>query len=173
MYQRKKLSWSSDSSDIYDLSRCEECGGYYCNVMYFQKDFKSWTSGNNDIDKFIKNAQLSSHSGNKALEWIPYDKLHNIKYIEKIGVFKANWIDGYINNWDNINQNWVRYGKNMVITLKCLSNPKIGASNFINKIETDYKFYGITQDPQTKDYMMVLNDKCKKCNNLIIAQKKH
>jgi hypothetical protein len=37
----------------------------------------------------------------------------------------------------------------------------------------DHEFYGITQDPKTKSYMIVLGNKCKKCNhvcNTIIFQ---
>src|SRR5581483_4877518 len=30
----------------------------------------------------------------------------------------------------------------------------------------DYVFYGITQDPKTKNYMMVLNDICKNCKSI-------
>ncbi|RGB36389.1 hypothetical protein C1646_758206 [Rhizophagus diaphanus] len=40
--------------------------------------------GNNDIDKFIQDTQLSAHSDvREALEWIPYDRFHDIKYIAK------------------------------------------------------------------------------------------
>jgi hypothetical protein len=26
----------------------------YCNSIYFQSNFKNWTSGNNDVDEFIQ-----------------------------------------------------------------------------------------------------------------------
>ncbi|GES99660.1 kinase-like domain-containing protein [Rhizophagus clarus] len=42
----------------------------------------NWTSGNDDIDKFILNTQLLCHDNvEEIIEWIPYDKFHNIKYI--------------------------------------------------------------------------------------------
>uniref|UniRef100_U9T5X2 Protein kinase domain-containing protein n=1 Tax=Rhizophagus irregularis (strain DAOM 181602 / DAOM 197198 / MUCL 43194) TaxID=747089 RepID=U9T5X2_RHIID len=57
-------------------------------------------SGNNDIDKFIQDTQLSVRYDTKeALEWIPYDRLFNIEYIAdgKFGkVYRANWIDGWM-----------------------------------------------------------------------------
>ena len=64
-----------------------DCGCYIeCNVKRFQQNFKNWTSGNNVIDKFIQNTQLSAHSkSEKALEWIPYYKFYDIKYITKDG----------------------------------------------------------------------------------------
>src|SRR6266498_2416806 len=97
---------------------CEECNqntGYKwckaCNSKSFQQNFKKWTSGNVDIDKFIQETQLSANSHHQVLEWIPYDRFYDIKYIAKGGfgkVYKANWIDGFIFYWDNKNQNWKR-----------------------------------------------------------------
>jgi hypothetical protein len=69
-----------------------------------------------------------------ALEWIPYDRFCNIKYIEKIGVYRANWIDGKIYKWDNYNQNWNRY-KNMVINIKSLNNSKEITLEFMNEVQ--------------------------------------
>jgi hypothetical protein len=34
---------------------------YACSTIHFQKTLKNWTSGNNVIDKFMQNAQLSTH----------------------------------------------------------------------------------------------------------------
>ncbi|EXX69537.1 Ypk2p [Rhizophagus irregularis DAOM 197198w] len=147
--------------------KCKKCNKI-CNTIYFQRNFKSWTSGNNDIDKIIQDAQLSAHkNARNVLEWIPYDKFYNIKYIAKGGfgkVYKANWIDGRIWDWNDKNQNWERYGKNMVVALKSLNNSKNVTFEFMNEITSHHKvsndiiigFYGITQDPETKDYMMVL-----------------
>jgi hypothetical protein len=114
--------------------RCEKCH-YACNSMYFQYNFINWTSGNDDIDKFIQDTQLTAHKYvEKALEWIPYNKFYNIKYIEKIGVHEANWIDGKMCEWDNSNQHWIRYNKNMVVTLKNLINPKNVTLEFVKEV---------------------------------------
>ena len=60
---------------------CKECNDI-CNAIHFCHNFESWTSGNNKIDKFIQDVQLSAHYNiEEALEWIPYDRLYNIKYI--------------------------------------------------------------------------------------------
>ena len=94
-------------------------------------------SGNSDIDKFIQDTQLSVHKSYKvsnALEWIPYDRFHNIKHNEKIGVFRVNWIDGYIYGWDIINQNWKRKKNNMIVMLKILNTPKNITLEFMNKV---------------------------------------
>jgi len=119
------------------LNICEKCNRV-CNVKYFQKNFENWTSGDNNIDKLIKDTQLLAHNHpSNALEWIPYYKLYNIKYIAKdeLGeVYRANWIDGNINNWDYHIQNWQRINQNMFVTLKSLNNSKSFALEFINEV---------------------------------------
>jgi hypothetical protein len=101
---------------------CKKCN-YTCNAIYFHQNFESWTSDNNDIDKLIQDTQLSAHNyTEKALEWISYNRFYNIRYIEKSGVYNANWIDGSISHWHN--QNWQRTGQNKVVTLKSLNDTK-------------------------------------------------
>jgi hypothetical protein len=113
---------------------CKECE-YSCNTIYFQQNFESWTSGNNNIDKYIQNTQLSAHDITyKALEWIPYDRLYNIEYIEKVGVYKAKWIDGYINKWENDDRNWKRFNQNMLVNLKSLNDSKDVTLEFMDKV---------------------------------------
>jgi hypothetical protein len=66
-----------------------------------------------------------------------YDRLYNIKYIEKIeiySVYRANWIDGYINDRNNENTNWKRFNQNMFVNLKCLNNPINIALEFMNEV---------------------------------------
>src|SRR6266536_3245079 len=101
---------------------CEECKRINCNAKRFQQDFKTWTSGNNDIDIFIQGTQKSAHyncRAPRALEWIPYDRFCDVKFIAKGGfgeVYKANWIDGCLDNkWNNKNQNWRRIRQNMFV----------------------------------------------------------
>jgi hypothetical protein len=106
---------------------CIKCN-YICNAAHFQLNFESWTSGNDDIDKFIQDTQLSAHARfldlSYVLEWIPYSSFNNIKYIEERKEYEANWIDGRINTWDNESQNWKRSDRNMFVTLKSLIDPK-------------------------------------------------
>src|SRR5271169_5646054 len=113
--------------------RCKECNkkntGYEwcnaCNAKHFQQNFKNWTSGNDDIDKFIQDAQLSAEHSFQVLEWIPYNRFYDINYIAKGGfgkVYRANWIDGYITNWDNTKKCWNRRNPNKFVALKSLNN---------------------------------------------------
>ncbi|EXX71311.1 kinase-like domain-containing protein [Rhizophagus irregularis DAOM 181602=DAOM 197198] len=143
--------------------KCKRCN-YVCDAIHFQQNFINWTSGNDDIDKFIQYTQLLAHENIKeALEWIPYDRFYNIVTNSFDEICGANWIDGNINHWDDKNQNWNR-NNNMIVTLKRINNLKNIALEFMNEIKIDHEFYGITQNPETNNYMMVLNDKCKICN---------
>ncbi|GES87712.1 kinase-like domain-containing protein [Rhizophagus clarus] len=161
------------------MSVCEECKQEHtlfewckaCNAKHFQENFKNWTSGSDDIDKLIQNIQLSAIDSHKVLEWIPYNKFYDIEYIAKGGfgkVYRAQWIDGYIWNWDNKNKNWKRLDPNKFVALKCLNNSENVKSEFINEITMHRKIvneiensaivrvYGITRDPEEKNYIMVL-----------------
>jgi hypothetical protein len=123
---------------VFDITKCGVCN-YACNSIYFQHNFINWTSGNNDIDKFIQSTQLSDHNfyGYQALEWIPYDRFYNIKYIAEgkfNKMYRANWIDGYICFWNSNNQSWQRNNPYMFVILKILNNPASITLEFINKV---------------------------------------
>ncbi|GBC04321.1 hypothetical protein RclHR1_05610008 [Rhizophagus clarus] len=159
---------------------CEDCEKkntilYWCkacNAKHFQQNFINWTSGNDDIDKFIQDTQLSSINYYHVLEWLPYNRFYDIEYITEGGfgkVYKAKWIDGYILSWDSKIQNWKRIHSNKFVALKSLYNSENVIFEFINEItmhckaidDNDLTFatvrvYGITQDPETKNYMIVL-----------------
>jgi hypothetical protein len=70
-----------------------------CYAILFQQNFEKWSSGDDDIDIFIQNTQLTTHNDvEKALEWIPYNRFCKIKHILESGfdkVYKACWIDGW------------------------------------------------------------------------------
>jgi hypothetical protein len=115
---------------------------YECNATRFKQNFKNWTSGNKDIDKFIQGTQLSEYSIcgiENALEWIPYDRFYSIKYISECRfgkVYRANWTDGHMNFWSDGNQNWEREDQNMFVILKSIDNMNI--VKFINKVKLIY-----------------------------------
>ncbi|RHZ89783.1 hypothetical protein Glove_10g18 [Diversispora epigaea] len=162
---------------VYGL--CPECNQkntYYawckpCNSKRFQNDFNNWTSGNEKIDKFIQDSQLNADANWRAIEWIPYDRFKDVKQIGKGGfgtIHYARWIYGEIKEWDIENQQWKRYD-NRKVALKKFDNfvnfndvlnemkihLKIHLKTYI-KYSASIQFYGITQDPETHSYMMVL-----------------
>ncbi|RHZ85128.1 hypothetical protein Glove_71g187 [Diversispora epigaea] len=141
-----------------------------CNSKRFQNDFNNWTSGNDKIDKFIQDTQLNANNGWHVIEWIPYDRFKDVKQIGKGGfgtIHYARWIDGVIDKWDVENQQWERYNKGIEVALKKFDN-FVNFNDVLNEMEIHFKaytgsiditsirFYGITQDPETHSYMMVL-----------------
>ncbi|RHZ74102.1 hypothetical protein Glove_227g137 [Diversispora epigaea] len=158
------------------MAICKECNqeysGYYwckpCNSKHFQNDFTNWTSGNDKIDKLIQDSQLNTDKYWRLIEWIPYDRFKDVKQIGKGGfgtIHYARWIDGQIEKWDIENQQWKRRGESEV-ALKKFDN-FINFNDVLNEMEihlktwtehySSIKFYGITQDPETHSYMMVLD----------------
>ena len=103
-----------DSDEYYGLDEyriCPKCNqpnigqlGYecmWCKKYEPGKFLKGQTSGIPEIDKLIYESQLKAENDFDdfygELEWIPYDRLQNIKPIGKGGfasVFSATWLDG-------------------------------------------------------------------------------
>ncbi|GES73389.1 kinase-like domain-containing protein [Rhizophagus clarus] len=143
----------SNAEKLY--GRCVECkqintGENWCqtcNSRRLQQNFNNWTSGNNDVDKFIQNIQLSARNKYQLLEWIPYDRFSKVKYVAKgeFGkIYKAIWNHhGLISHWDVCKSQWK----------KIASYVKIIDDNSLNHF---VEFYGVSQDPKTKDYILVM-----------------
>ncbi|RHZ64750.1 hypothetical protein Glove_320g151 [Diversispora epigaea] len=158
---------------------CPECNQTYtyiglrwckpCNLKHFQNNFDKWTSGNNTMDKLIQDAQLNVDTIFEVIEWIPYERFKDIKDIAKGGfgtIYKAKWIDGRIREWDIEKQQWKRWGQ-LNLALKKFDNNFVSLNEgFFNEIEIHLKarskyvsiqVHGITQDPETNEYIMVLD----------------
>ena len=52
-------------------------------------------------------------------------------------IYKANWIDGNIYEWNNKNKNWKREHSNGFVALKSLNNSKNVRLEFINEVFKD------------------------------------
>ncbi|RIA99196.1 kinase-like domain-containing protein [Glomus cerebriforme] len=160
----------------FEQKLCEECNQpetnlnwcQPCNSKRFQQDFNKWSSGNKEIDEFIQNIQLNATHCTELLEWIPYNRFKNIKYLAKGGfgtVYSAEWDDGIIIRWDNSQNKWIRrkdyYEK---VALKCLNDSQHLHEDFFQEIINHKKVttapvvpcYGISQDPKTKNYIMIM-----------------
>src|ERR1051325_172886 len=70
------------------------------------------------------------------LEWIPYNRLTDIKYLDKGGfstVYKATWLDGHIKEWNYENQQWSR-NDNWKVVLKSLDNSSNLNNEFLSEV---------------------------------------
>jgi hypothetical protein len=131
---------------------CEECKQPKISLAWcrckFQQNFKNWTSGNYEVDRFIQKAQLKAKKYTEILEWIEYDRFENVEYLAKGGfgtIYKAIWKDGYIIKWDSANNQWKRskrsykdYEKYPVV-LKCLHNSQDITSEFLREVSYLHK----------------------------------
>ncbi|CAB4410384.1 unnamed protein product [Rhizophagus irregularis] len=160
---------------------CEYCGNLYtvdrekwckpCQMDNLRHNFENWTSGNEKIDEFIQEKQLKFSTHDSVVEWIPYNQFNNIKEIGKddfATIYSAIWIDGplYYNE-----KKWKR-GFNRKATLKFVYNSQNNVNEFLNEAKL-YRYskpfiYGITQNPDTKDYIIVFPDyyTCKYCGKI-------
>ncbi|RIB25502.1 kinase-like domain-containing protein [Gigaspora rosea] len=164
------------------ITRCAVCWrrrsakGYwcqYCESRRFRENFSSWTSGNRLIDDFIQETQLNSTWWAGYLEWIPFKRFQNVEFIAQGGfgsIYSALWVDGprweYVPNAEGfLGSMWKRKGA-CKVALKMLDNSKDIRPEFLHELRAHYKClssglvltcYGITQHPDTKDYMMVMD----------------
>ncbi|RHZ87884.1 hypothetical protein Glove_29g123 [Diversispora epigaea] len=112
--------------------------------------------GNENIDKFIQDAQLNANHQWEVIEWISYDRFKDVKQIGK-GEFGtihyAMWIDGKLENGILKNDNGEEIFDNFVNFNDVLNEMAI---NLKARTElASIQFYGITQDPETLSYMMI------------------
>ena len=138
----EKETYNSVERNRIFFGKCKECFQVIteclclsCTRKHFQQDFDKWTSGNKNIDKLIQDVQLTNDIGD-ILEWIPYNKFNDIKYIAEGGfakVYSATWTDGLINKWDQKSNNWKRNGPKKV-ALKVFNNSSNLSEDFINEV---------------------------------------
>ncbi|RHZ75201.1 hypothetical protein Glove_217g110 [Diversispora epigaea] len=132
---------------------------YYC---YGMNSLIS-NSGNINIDNFIKGTQSSKNRiRDPFLEWVPFKEFNGVKKIGQGGfsqIFKATW---EISKGISYRGNVMRSKRK--IALKVLNNSQNVDTEFLNELKLTFQFnteniiecYGVTQDPQTKNYAFVL-----------------
>ncbi|EXX73999.1 hypothetical protein RirG_055190 [Rhizophagus irregularis DAOM 197198w] len=129
----------------------------------YLKSGLDWTSGNEKIDKFIQKRRLNTDLYNDVVfEWIPYNQFNEIKEIGNncsITVYSAIWRNGPLCN------NKYTRDSNKEVALKCLHNMQNPVDILINEA-TKYSttnakllvLYGISQNPDTNDYILVFSN---------------
>ncbi|CAB4440492.1 unnamed protein product [Rhizophagus irregularis] len=138
-----------------------------CHVNYLKNNFTNWTSGNEIIDNFIQMKQLNiKTSYDLIFDWIPYNELVEIKEIGKDGFYVAIWKEGSL-HYDVVEKEWIKKPKKVV--LKYLSDLQNITDESLNEAFASIDGYGISQNPNTKDYILVIHNKyynkyCKECD---------
>ncbi|RGB31519.1 kinase-like domain-containing protein [Rhizophagus diaphanus] len=139
---------------------CKECDPF--------RRMEGWTSGNPDIDKFIKDTTYKPKNKDKFLEWVSFDRFTDIKEIGEGGfakVYSATWIDGKSFYDEQSDGSWKkREPKSIKVALKKLNGSQNMSDKYLNELKIHWKisnrdgleFYGLTEYPETKEYMMVI-----------------
>ncbi|GBB88567.1 hypothetical protein RclHR1_01510018 [Rhizophagus clarus] len=130
-------------------------------------------SGNKVIDDFINNI-LDKRNTKINLEFVPYDRFKDVEFVAEGGfskIYKANWVGGPIFGWDKTKKKPRRYSE-MIVALKELNNSKNIEAKELNELKIIYnyiiknnvairkssninKYYGITQNPTTENFMII------------------
>jgi hypothetical protein len=145
------MGTKSSKLNISDTKNCSYCNKPFTKKLWCKKCdpfriIEGWTSGNPDIDKFIKDTMYDVRNSNyrfqvkKFLEWVTFDRFTDIEEVGKGGfakVFSATWIDGK----SSFKQSYGRWKKEepkpMKIALKRLN----GSQNMTEKYLNEVRFY--------------------------------
>ncbi|CAG8530476.1 34947_t:CDS:2 [Racocetra persica] len=157
-FSKPILSRQTTTSTNIKVSKCGKCGeprsaiGWCkpCDTNKLKSQFDKWTSGNEDLDTFIRETQLNANTPYDYMRWIPFESFTNIEYVARGGmgvVFSAN------------SENW---GK---VALKFLDNSENLAKDFLDELRSYHRCslgsgivdcYGVSKDPKTGSYVMVM-----------------
>ncbi|RIB03097.1 kinase-like domain-containing protein [Gigaspora rosea] len=135
-------------------------GFSFCNRCDINQE---WTTRNEEIDEFIRDAQEFSIYYDKIIEWIPFEQLNDIKEVSDGGfgqIYSATWIDGKRKYTSEKRRVMLSREKNCKVALKCLDD----SSSFLKEFKTTYEcqlmrhdvekygieIYGITYAPDEK-----------------------
>src|SRR3954447_25020305 len=110
---------------------------------------EGWTSGNSEIDKFIKdtiyNAKEYSYGFPLFLEWVPFDRFEDIKQIGEGGfakVYSAKWIDGQSKYTKQDDGSWKKLKPVPInVALKRLNGSQDMSAEYLNEVSFIFYFY--------------------------------
>jgi hypothetical protein len=124
----------------------------YCNKPFIEELWckecdprrliEGWTSGNNDIDKFIKDTIYDTRNAKYNhdlifLEWIPFDRFKDIKQIGEGGfakVYSTTWIDGNA-KYTRQNGEWKKEEPQPIkVALKKLNGSQNMSTEYLNEV---------------------------------------
>lgn len=120
---KKKFLTLNEEPPLSLYGSCKKCGqsrSHYrwcqsCERNQCEENFSNWTSGNEIIDEFLQSSQLNSTRPQTFLEWIPFERLENIKYLDeefykpsRSTIYSAIWIDGPRILWNEENEQYER-----------------------------------------------------------------
>ncbi|PKY22220.1 kinase-like protein [Rhizophagus irregularis] len=143
---------------LYGISQNPDTSDY----ILVQNNF-SWASGNEEIDNFIQ--KIHNDHSDLAFEWIPYNQFYEIEETGKnrfMTVYSAKWKDGPLYKKNSWYEEYTR-DSNKKVALKCLHSSQNIIEILVNKVKKYsighkiIEIHGISQHPDTDDYILVQN----------------
>ncbi|GES91380.1 kinase-like domain-containing protein [Rhizophagus clarus] len=136
-----------------------------CQQRHFKENFDNWTTGDEDIDDFIRITQMNAEECDQYLEWIPFSAFINVNKseISEVGtLFSANWIKGPTDVWDPVEGEYAAKRSLLKVALTSLgSSPSL----FLKELKIHYysrtrnglvmRLFGVTRESVTSNLMMV------------------
>ena len=115
---------------------------------------EGWTSGNSEIDHFIKDTIYNAkeyddkyYSYPLFLEWVPFDRFEDIKQIGEGGfakVYSAKWIDGRSKYGKQRNGSWKKSEPEPTdVALKRLNGSQNMSAEYLNEVYFILYFYSV------------------------------
>uniref|UniRef100_U9U5X3 Uncharacterized protein n=1 Tax=Rhizophagus irregularis (strain DAOM 181602 / DAOM 197198 / MUCL 43194) TaxID=747089 RepID=U9U5X3_RHIID len=133
--------------EVYNQNLCS------CKLNHFQLNYGEFPSGNDEIDNILKDHYYDSISPKELIEWIPFNEFREIVLTaDNKEIYNALWSKGCIYDWDEDKLSWIREVKKVtLVNFKC-------SINDFNIMVLKEKLYGISKDPTSHSYILVLDD---------------
>ncbi|RGB25826.1 kinase-like domain-containing protein, partial [Rhizophagus diaphanus] len=172
---KNSISANINHDNCYD----PDSSKFWCKECVPRCIIEGWTSGNDDIDNLIKDSIYDVRYGKyigdgkyspSFLEWVPFDRFKDMKQIGEGGfakVYSATWIDGKAKYFKQDDGNWIKKKpSSKEVALKRLNGSQNMSADYLNELKTHWKlnckqsgslrFYGMTKDPETKEFIMIM-----------------
>jgi hypothetical protein len=148
-----------------------------------KNNYINGSSGNKQINKFIQEMRLKiDHPNDTVFEWIPYNQFNNIKRLVKddfVTLYPAIWKNGPLYYANDVIEKIYKRESDKEVILKYLGNSQDEIRKFLKGCPMNkYKYvYGISQDQDTKDYVLVFNNAyfemyCANCGKIYTNKQK-
>jgi hypothetical protein len=138
------------NSENINYGNCSYCNKPFTEELWCKecdplRMIEGWSSGNNDIDKFIKDSIYDARDTIdddderiKFLEWVPFDRFEDIKQIGEGGfakVYSATWIDGEAKYDKQDDESWKKLKPQpKEVALKRLNGSQSMSAEYLNEV---------------------------------------